>query len=425
MHSKQQPCSSLFRTSCASMAALSVALVLVLTIALAQPARAQTYQVLYSFTGGQDGAYPEAGLTMDGGGNLYGTAYQGGSMNRGTVYKLARRGTGWALSPLYNFTGQTDGGAPIAGVVFGPNGSLYGTTEFAGHNCGEGCGVVFNLRPPTSICKSFLCLWTETVIYGFHGGSDGANPGFGNLTFDQAGHIYGTTYFGGSHAGGVVYELTSSNGSWTESPIYTFTGGSDGENPYSNVIFDAAGNLYGTTFGGANGYGTVFKLSPNGSGWTEDTLYAFQSSNNGGGNPYGGVVFDAAGNLYGATSNGGTGGGGTAYELMSSNGGWNFDLLYSFTSTGYLPGSFGSLTKDSAGNFYGTTVKDGTNGVGSVFKLTPSNGGWTETDLHDFAGGSGGEIPYGSVLIDASGNLYGTASAGGANSYGVIWEITP
>ncbi|MGA2373610.1 MAG: choice-of-anchor tandem repeat GloVer-containing protein [Candidatus Korobacteraceae bacterium] len=426
MHSKPQTYSSPFCTrSRSATAALATAIVLVLTGAVAQSAQAQTYQVLYNFTGGQDGAYPEAGLTMDGGGNLYGTAYQGGSMNRGTVYKLAHRGTGWALSPLYNFTGQGDGGAPIAGVVFGPNGTLYGTTEFAGQDCGEGCGVVFNVRPPTAICKTVICPWTETVIYSFRGDTDGANPGYGDLTFDQAGNIYGTTYFGGTNSQGVVYKLTPSNGKWTESAIHTFSGASDGENPYSSVIFDTSGNLYGTTFaGGAHGYGTVYQLTPNGSNWTENTLYAFQSATNGG-KPFGGVVFDTAGNLYGATSSGGSGSGGTAYELMPSNGSWTFDLLYSFTGSAYLPGSYGSLTKDSAGNFYGTTVKDGANGVGSVFKLTPSNGGWTLTDLYDFAGGSDGEIPYGSVLIDASGNLYGTASGGGANGYGVIWEITP
>ncbi len=424
MHSKPQTCSSPFCIcSRSATAALATAIVLVLTVAVTQSVQAQTYQVLYNFTGGQDGAYPEAGLTMDGGGNLYGTAYQGGSSNRGSVYKLAHRGTGWALSPLYNFTGQGDGGAPIAGVVFGPNGTLYGTTEFEGIDCGEGCGVVFNLRPPVTFCKTVLCPWTETVIYHFRGDTDGANPGYGDLTFDQAGNIYGTTYFGGEDSDGVVYKLTPSNGSWTESAIHTFSGASDGENPYSSVIFDTSGNLYGTTFaGGAHGYGTVYQLTPTGSNWTENTLYAFQSATNGG-KPFGGVVFDTAGNLYGATSSGGSGSGGTAYELTSGT--WTFDLLYSFTGSAYLPGSYGSLTKDSAGNFYGTTVKDGANGVGSVFKLTPSNGGWTLTDLYDFAGGSDGEIPYGSVLIDASGNLYGTASAGGANGYGVIWEITP
>jgi uncharacterized repeat protein (TIGR03803 family) len=420
MYRKRQLSNLFFQRSLCCVAAMLIVLVLT----LAQSARSQTYQVLYNFTGGQDGASPEAGLTMDRAGNLYGTAYQGGTLNRGTVYKLAAHGAEWVLSPLYNFRGQEDGGAPIARVVFGPNGTLYGTTEFGGQLCGEGCGTVFNLRPPATLCKTVLCPWTETVIYSFSGSGDGANPGYGDLTFDQAGHIYGTTYFGGNDALGVVYKLTSSNGNWTESAIHTFSGVSDGANPYSNVIFDALGNLYGTTFaGGPHGFGTVFELMPSGSGWTENTLYAFQSSTDGG-KPFGGVVFDNAGNLYGATSSGGTGSGGTAYELMPSDGSWIFSLLYSFTGSAYLPGTYGSLTMDAEGNLYGITAKDGAHGLGSVFKLTRSEGGWTETDLYDFTSGSGGEIPYGSVLIDASGNLYGTASAGGTNSYGVVWMIT-
>lgn len=406
-------------------AALTFVLLFVLIFALSYSAQAQTFKVIYNFTGGQDGSYPEAGLTMDKAGNLYGTAYQGGGTNRGTVFKLAHKGSGWALSPLYSFTGREDGGAPIARVVFGPDGSLYGTTEFGGYNCGSGCGTVFNLKPPVAFCRSVLCPWTQTVLYRFSGSSDGANPGFGDLIFDQAGNIYGTTYFGGNNAQGVVYELTPSNGSWTERAIYLFTGSSDGGNPYSGVIFDKAGNLYGTAWaGGANGYGTVFELTPSGSGWAENTLHALQSVTDGG-QPFGGVVFNSAGNVYGGTGSGGPGSGGTVYELMPSNGGWTFDVLYSFTSSGYLPGPHGNLTMDASGNLYGTTTKDGTHGAGSVFKLTPSNGGWTETDLYDFTGGSDGGIAYGSVLIDASGNLYGTASAGGANGYGVIWEITP
>jgi len=404
----------------------AVAIVLLVSTAIiTSTAQAQTYQVLYNFTGGQDGAYPEAGLTMDRAGNLYGTAYQGGGMNRGTVFKLARKGSGWVFSPLYSFTGREDGGAPIARVVFGPDGSLYGTTEFGGRNCGVGCGTVFNLKPPATVCKSALCSWAEVVIYAFSGSSDGANPGYGDLTFDQAGHIYGTTYFGGNNAQGVVYELAPSNGNWTESAIYLFTGANDGGNPYSSVIFDEAGNLYGTAYaGGAHGYGTVFQLTPSGSGCTENTLRAFQSARDGG-KPFGGVMFDNAGNLYGATSSGGTGSGGTVYELMPSNGSWTFSVVYGFTGSAYLPGPYGSLAIDARGNLYGTTNKDGAHGVGSVFKLTASNGGWTETDLYDFANGSEGAVPYGSVLIDANGNLYGTASQGGANGYGVVWEITP
>jgi len=401
---------------------LTTALLLALAIFDVPSLQAQKYSVLYNFTRGQDGAYPEAGLTMDRSGNLYGTAYQGGSSDRGTVFKLAHKGAGWVLSPLYNFTGREDGGAPIARVVFGPDGSLYGTTEFGGRNCGSGCGTVFNLKPSPAACKSAICGWTQTVIYRFSGFSDGANPGYGDLTFDQAGNIYGTTIFGGNNAQGVVYELAPSGGSWTESAIYLFTGAADGANPYNSVIFDAAGNLYGTTFLGGSGYGTVFQLKPSGSGWTQNTLYTFQNSTDGG-NPFGGVILDKAGDLYGTTSGGGTGSGGTIFEL--SNGTWTFSLLYSFVASAYLPGPYDSLTMDAAGNLYGTTIKGGAHGQGSVFRLTASGGSWTETDLYDFPGGGQGAVPYGSVLLDSNGNLYGTASQGGANSYGVIWEITP
>jgi uncharacterized repeat protein (TIGR03803 family) len=427
MPSNQESCSLFFRTSSrtATTLALAMGLALALPVLLAQSAQAQSYKVLYNFTGGQDGAYPEAGVTLDGGGNLYGTTYQGGSSNRGSVFKLAHKGSGWTLSPLYSFTAGRDGSAPIARVVFGPDGSLYGTTQFGGRNCGVGCGTVFNLKPPVSICKAILCPWTETLLYKFSGGSDGANPGYGDLTFGPTGDIFGTTYFGGNNAQGVVYELTFQSGKWTENAIYRFIGTNDGGNPYSSVVFDGAGNLYGTAYaGGADGHGTVFQLTPSLSGWTENTLYAFQSSSDGA-SPFGGVVFDNAGNLYGGASGGGAGSGGTVYELMPSNGSWIFSVIYSFTGSAYLPGPYDSLTMDAAGNLYGTTFKDGAHSAGSVFKLTPLNGGWTETDLYDFSGGADGGIPYGSVSIDANGNLYGTASHGGTNGYGVIWEITP
>jgi uncharacterized repeat protein (TIGR03803 family) len=423
MSSEQLPNRS-FAVSQRPRAAALPAFLLLLTALFLPSAQAQTYSVIYNFTRGTDGAFPEAGLTTDKAGSLYGTAYQGGSSDRGTVFKLAHKGSGWVLSPLYSFTGRTDGSAPIARVVFGSNGSLYGTTEFGGRNCGEGCGTVFNLKPSASACKAALCPWTETVIYSFSGSSDGANPGFGDLTFDKTGHIYGTTYFGGSNAQGVVYELTPSGGSWTESAIYLFTGGKDGANPYSSVIFDQAGNLYGTAYGGGAGHGTIFQLTSSGSGWSENTLYAFQGANDGG-TPFGGLVWDSAGTLYGATSTGGTGGGGTVYELASSGGGWSFDVIGSFAGSAYLPGPYDSLTMDTAGNLYGTTFKDGAHSAGSVFKLTPSGGGWTLTDLYDFTGGKDGGLPYGSVLVDANGNLYGTASQGGANGYGVVWELTP
>lgn len=388
-------------------------------------AHAQTFGVIYNFTGQNDGAYPEAGVTVDRAGNLYCTTEMGGTSNRGTACKLTRAGSGWTFKSLYSFGGPPDASAPIARVVIGPDGALYGTTEFGGHNCGgnAGCGTVYKLQPHSGVCTTVLCPWMETLLYVFNGDSDGANPGYGDLVFDAAGNIYGTTFFGGSNANGVVFELKRSGNNWTENPIYTFAP-PGGLNPYSGVMFDSAGNLYGTTSSGGSGYGTVYKLSPSGEGWSGTTLYSFQLASSGG-NPYGGVIVDSLDNLYGGTSAGGPGSGGTVYELTSSGGTWSFSLLYGLTGTLYQPGMYSNLTMDAAGNLYGTAEKDGANSVGTIFKLTPSGGGYTYTSLHDFSGESDGAYPVGGVSIDASGNLYGTAKQGGAHGYGVIWQITP
>jgi uncharacterized repeat protein (TIGR03803 family) len=263
------------------------------------------------------------------------------------------------------------------------------------------------------------------VLYSFTGGADGGYPGYGDVVFDQAGNLYGTTSLGGVNGFGTVFKLTPSGGGWTESVLYSFAGGNDGAFPYSGVTFDKVGNLYGTTTsGGANGGGTVYQLTPSEIGWTETVLWNFQAASDGS-YPVGGVIFDQAGNLYGTTANGGPSSGGTVYELTPSGGNWVFTLLYSFS--GYA-GPFGGLAMDAAGSLYGTTYQDGTYHLGSAFKLTLSGGSWIYTDLHDFD--TGGIYPIGSVVLDAGGNLYGTASAGGSqgcggNGCGVVWEITP
>jgi len=269
------------------------------------------------------------------------------------------------------------------------------------------------------------------VLYGFTGAGDGGEPGYGDLVFDQAGNLYGTTITGGvgncnspSETCGVVYKLTPSNGGWTESVLYSFAGGSDGGNPYAGVIFDAAGNLYGTTaLGGQYGNGTVYQLTPSGSGWVESILYAFHGGDDGV-NPTGGLIFDQSGNLYGTTSAGGPGGGGTVFMLKPSNGNWTFSVAHTFTGSGSSPGPSDSLIMDAAGDLYGTTASAGAYLTGSVFKLTPFHGGWTETDLYTFTCDVGC-YPHGSVLLDATGNLYGTAELGGTGSGGIVWEITP
>jgi uncharacterized repeat protein (TIGR03803 family) len=276
------------------------------------------------------------------------------------------------------------------------------------------------------------------VLYRFAGGADGDTPE-GDLIFDQAGNLYGTTQTGGipgcsGYSCGTVFELTASNGGWTESILYKFTGYSDGYWPYSGVILDKTGNLYGTTSdggdksGGGLPQGTAFQLMPAGSGWTKNILFTFAFWNDGA--IPNGMIFDSAGNLYGTTTAEGDGDGGTVYELTPSNGNWAFSVSYAFTGSGGADGPYNGLTMDAAGNLYGTTVKTGAYGYGAVFKLTPSDSGWTYTSLHDFTGGADGAWPKSSLIFDPNGNIYGTASVGGTgqcNTWGcgVVWEITP
>ncbi len=253
----------------------AIVILMSLTVVGTRPMQAQTFNVIHTFTGGQDGAYPEAGVTLDNAGNLYGTASGGGLHHDGTVYQLKHTGSAWTFNPLYNFNGD-DGASPQARVIFGPNGTLYGTTTYGGT---RDDGTVFNLRPSPRACTAVLCPWTETVLYGFMPGVDGTVP-YGDLVFDQAGNLYGTTEDGGLYAQGTVYELTPSGSTWTESVLYNFSGsygsGNDGANPASGVIFDNAGNLYGTTSGGGLfGFGTIFQLTPSGPGWKENILYNF------------------------------------------------------------------------------------------------------------------------------------------------------
>jgi uncharacterized repeat protein (TIGR03803 family) len=214
-----------------------------------------------------------------------------------------------------------------------------------------------------------------------------------------------------------------------ENTLYSFSGSpSDGSAPENGLIFDDAGNLYSTTLeGGINDLGTVFQLTPSGSGWAENILYKFQCGNDGL-YSWAGLIFDPSGNLYGAASEVCGGGGGTVFELTPSGGSWTYSLVYSFTrDANCTPGGGpeGTLVMDGAGNLYGTTVCGGANDLGTVFKLTPSGGSWTYTSLHDFTGGSDGRNPYCKVVFDTSGNLYGTASGGGSQNAGVVWEIRP
>ena len=395
-----------------------LAAIFVAAIVSIPPAQAQTITVLHSFTAHGDGSTPIGGVTLDRAGNLYGTTKGDESGSPSTVFKMSHAGSGWILNTLYTFNHPNDATDVYAGVVFGPAGALYGTSYAGGQNS---LGAVFALQPPATACKSASCPWTSTTLYSFEYGNDGIHPDLGNLVFDSAGNIYGTTYSGGTYVRGTVFKLARSGNGWTESLLYSFTGGSDGDFPYNGVAFDSAGNLYGTTSeGGSYGYGTVYELSPSGSGWTETTLYSFTGGDDGV-NPIGSVAIDAPGNLYGTASSGGSGGVGTAWELSPSNGGWAFTLLHSFSGRTY-PGPSATPTLDAAGNIYGTSTYTG-EGFGEAFKLTSTGDGWTYTS-YDFDG-SNAHAPSCSVALDANGNLYGTAPLGGTEDWGVVWEITP
>lgn len=374
---------------------------------LAAAAQAQTLTVLHNFTEGNDGGGPLAGVTLDRQGRIYGTTDEGGSSRLGVVYRLVHSREGWTLTTLHTFQGSpNDGNESIARVIIGPDGTLYGTTYLGG---AFNAGIVFNLQPPATACKTVLCPWTFTVVHSFSNGPDGGYPAFGDLTFDAAGNIYGTASGGGTFGQGVVFKLSRSGSEWVESVLWNFTGGDDGENPQSGVIFDSAGNLYGTA------RSTVYELSPSPAGWTETTLYGFTDQDNG--DAAGGLIMDANGNLFGITGDQDPG---EAYELSFAAGQWNFTRLQIFT--GQYPGPRGAPTLDAHGNLYGSLPSYGQ--YGEIFKLAPSGGSWIYTHFLDFDN-SNGANPLGAVSFDASGNMYGTAYAGGSVGAGTVWEITP
>jgi len=422
--------------------AIRLGIALLTSALIVAPALAQTYQVIHRFSGGGDGSHPLDGLSIDRAGNLYGTASAGGitqgscaaDSGCGVVFQMKHTGSGWVLNPLYSFTGSPDGQHPLARVIIGPDGALYGTTQLGGQvgQIGDDCGVVYRLTPPANSPHSAIYPWNETILYSPSGqGDDGCDLiNAGGLAFDRSGNLYGTTYFGGTGGPylGTVFELTHSGDEWTESVVHNFAGGYDGENPSAGVTVDSAGNVFGTTNLGGCEFcqGTAFQVAPSQSGWTESILHAFIYDDPDGNEPEGGVILDGSGNLYGSTVGGGSGYGGTLFQIMPSGDDWNLNLIYSFEGEF---GPFSDLLLDSAGNLYGTAYTDGRFGAGSVYKLSPSLGGWTYTSLYDFHGDGDGAGPESNLVMDSAGNLYGTTAAGGSGNCqsgcGVVFEITP
>ena len=424
------------------MSVLAFAILWMLTVGGSQLAQSQTYNKIWDFTGGIDGDSPYAGLTIDKYGVMYGTT-TASSSGYGTVFKLTGSGSNWNLTTLYSFGGAEnhDGQYPMARLTVAADGSLYGTTAFGGNpnDCQfvpyGGCGTIFRLRSPGNVCLAGpgKCPWKETVIHEFSGIPDGALP-MAEVTFDSKGNLYGTTATGGFQGGcydqngcGTVFKYEHSNSNWTLSETYSFIGflGANGVGqPGSGVILDSAGNVYGTTAccWGPPGNNTIFKLVSSGTGWSESDIYAFQPQNDGD-FPYGTLIADNTGNFYGTTSNHGANGGGTAFQFTTSG---TFHTLASFS--GYPNGQcgpWGGLVMDASSNLYGTTQCDGAYGWGSVFELKLVGGTYQYVSLYDFTGGTDGGYPYGALVMDSNGYLYGTASQGGNNRLGVVFRVKP
>ncbi|HEX4157665.1 MAG TPA: choice-of-anchor tandem repeat GloVer-containing protein [Rhizomicrobium sp.] len=423
---------------------------------LAGAAHAAGYREKLAFSfNGKDGGVPNAGLIADASGNLYGTtSYNGGVHGYGNVYELTRTKGGWKETDLYDFTGGADGAWPLDSLVFDAAGNLYGTAESGGQGqCVKGsqqwfgCGVVFELSPSGGA-------WQEKVLFSFVPGQVKGIIPVGGLVFDGSGNLYGTTwapgvdggprhsrrsgrvnpgtYWGCSDpgCGGTVFELSPTQNGWQEQDIYAFTGTSDGGVSQANLVFDAAGNLYGTTVYGGNsgcvgdyGCGVVFELSPGKNGWGESVLHAFSGSD--GANPQGSLTFDGNGNVYSTTEAGGASGDGTVFELLAGKHGWTENLLHSFTGTdGANP--FAGVIIDAHGNLFGTTNQGG-NGQyadGTAFELSPSKHAWKETLLHTFAYPDA-QVPAAPLLALPKGRYIGTAQGGGNYNFGAVFELGP
>jgi uncharacterized repeat protein (TIGR03803 family) len=399
-----------------------VCVIFAIALVLSAVSHASAYKKVYSFAGGSDGSDPASPLTFDSAGNAYGTTAAGGDFDLGTVFMITPSGE---EQVLYSFEGAADGSDPHGGVILDAAGNLYGATVAGGYGgicAGDGCGVVFELTNSGSS-------WTLITLYSFTGLNDGFGPG-SPLTFDSAGNLYGTAPDGGAHSAGVVFELSLTKDGWVEKVIHAFTGRKDGAvGSLGALLLDAAGNLYGTAeIGGPAGAGSVYKLSPNGRGsWKTTVLYDFQGMPDAA-NPYGGLISDAAGNLYGTTYFGGQSGVGAVFQLTPGpNGTWQENILYNFQ--GGTDGSFptSTLLFDSSFTLYGTTSTGGRPSCdcGTAFSLKLSRGHWKEKLLHHFGVRRDGSYPNYGLTFDNAGHLYGTTPVGGESGQGLVFQLTP
>jgi uncharacterized repeat protein (TIGR03803 family) len=385
---------------------VAFAFMLGLSAVAAQQCQAQTFSLVYTFTGGNDGGRPLDGFIADSSGNLYATSFYGGAYGNGVVFKITSTGT---EQVLYSFAGGTDGANPEGGLLLDSSSNLYGTTTAGGKS---GAGTIFEITSGGE----------EIILHSFTGGKDGSAPE-GALVMDSSGSLYGTTTAGGTYGNGTAFKLTLSpkTGKWGKAVLHSFGESTDGTVPVAGVALDKSGNVYGTaSAGGIYGYGTIFELVK-ASDWKEINLHEFQDGDDGA-VPYASLIADSSGNFYGAATEGGSGGGGVVFKLSPSGKAWTFKEIYSNPGWG-ISGSFRALTIDSSGNLYGTTHCDGEYSSGTVYELSPSGPSWNFTSLYNFTGGSDGQYSFSNPVL-LNNTLYGTTNIGGANGVGVVWQVT-
>jgi uncharacterized repeat protein (TIGR03803 family) len=383
-------------------------------------ARAATTDVIFSCEE-DEGEYADTDLETDNAGNIYGTTVLGGDFGGGTVFRLRSTPNGWVQTVLYSFTGGADGGEPYKGVTLDREGNLYGTAVTGGSgSCEGGCGVVYKLSNTGGT-------WTQTVIHAFTGGNDGSGPG-ARVTVDGDGNVYGMTPTGGRYGLGTIYKIhEASPGVWTLTVLHAFTGGADGATGSAGRMILRGRRLYGAaTAGGQYGSGVVFELNARGVGERDvKTLYAFRGQPDAS-FPYGALLFDRSGNIYGTTYYGGANGIGAVYKLSPQPvGEWTEEVLYSFQQGTDGNSPISNLVFDVAGNLYGTTSEGGL-GSGTIFKLSPDGAGnWMESVVHAFEGPPDGAFSYNGMVVDRFGNFYGATVHGGANDDGCVYKFTP
>ena len=398
---------------------LSTCTFLFVFVLLASAAWAQVGSVLYSFTGSKDGANPQSKLLMLPDGSLVGTTTAGGANGEGEVFQLTPGGRlGWTLSILHDFKAGADGDLPAAGVIRDRQGNLYGTVYQGG---AFGHGAVYEL------VKNSDGTYTNNVIYSFTGGDDGGQP-VSEVIFDKSGNLYGTTSLDGKYGQGVVFKLTpNGDGTWTETVLHAFVSQSnDAQGPGGALVFDAAGNLYGVSVqGGTAGLGAVYQLAPNGTGgYKERVIYSFRGGSDGA-TPARSDLIVVGKALYGTTTNGGTADDGTVFQMLqNTNGRWQERVIYSFPGGANGANPYAGVIRDSAGNLYGTTATGVFGAGGVVFKLTKGTGNtWTQSVLYTFDGAGNGS--YADLIRDSAGNLYGTTEFGGPNFAGDVFQVMP